>query len=191
MRSQTISCKNCKNPLPATIYNKSTQICPTCKTQTEVYIFPAFFRTQPTHSVKSSADEDEAGCYYHPGKKAVIICDNCGRFLCSLCDIELNSRHLCPSCVEKGKQRQKIKTLETSCILYDSIALSVAFVPLLFFIFLFWATVITAPMAIFIAMRYWNSSCSVLRRTKLRFVLAIILAVLQIGGWIAVLILFL
>src|SRR3990172_5219219 len=156
MKSLSIFCNNCKNPLPAAMFNKPAQVCPKCKASSFVYIFPAFFRTNQTHSVNASVDEDEAGCFYHVGKKAVIICDNCGRFLCLLCDIELDNKHLCPSCVEKGKQKQKIKTLETSCILYDSIALTVAFVPLLFFIFLFWATVITAPMAIFIAIRYWN-----------------------------------
>lgn len=188
MKELTVSCKKCNTQFPPDIFNKTSQVCPSCKTKSEVYIFPAFFRSQPTQSF-SSVEEDEAGCYYHPGKKAVKVCNNCGRFLCALCNIEINEQHLCPSCLEKEKQKQQVKTLENSCILYDNIALFLAAAPLLLFFFLFWVTIITAPMAIFIAIRHWNNTCSLMRRTKLRFVLSIFLSVIQIGGWVFMIVL--
>ena len=183
MKNLTVSCKKCNKPFPPTIYNKTSQKCPICKTQTEAYIFPAFFREQPILSLSSFVEENEASCYYHHDKKAIRVCDSCGSFMCYLCDIEINNKHFCPTCLEKGKQKQKIKTLENSCILYDNIALYLAFVPLLLFIFLFWMTIITAPMAIYVAIRYWKNPCGVISRTKLRFVLSIILSLIQIGGW--------
>lgn len=187
MKSLTVLCKKCNIPFPPEIYNRNLQVCPACKTESEVYIFPAFFRSQPTHSTLSVTD-DEAGCFYHPSKKAVKICDNCGRFLCFLCDIEINTQHLCPSCLEKGKQKQQIKALETGCILYDRIATSLVGIPLLFLILVFPAaiTIITAPMAIYISIRYWNYTCSIKGGTKFRFVMSIIISVIQIGVWIVI-----
>lgn len=38
-------------------------------------------------------------------------------------------------------------------------------------------------MALFVAIRYWNAPRSLVRRTRIRFVAAIVLAVLQIAGW--------
>ena len=40
-------------------------------------------------------------------------------------------------------------------------------------------------MALFVAIRYWKAPPSILRRTKIRFVAAIIIALLQIAGWAA------
>jgi uncharacterized membrane protein len=41
---------------------------------------------------------------------------------------------------------------------------------------------------LYIAFRHWNAPSSVVPRTRWRMVLAIILALLQIGGWVTVLI---
>jgi hypothetical protein len=123
--------------------------------------------------------ESESGCFYHPQKKAVRPCDGCGRFLCSLCDCELNGQHFCPSCLESGKTKGKIKSLDQQRTLYDSVALSLAVYPILIFYF----TIITAPMALFVAIRYWKAPPSLVRRSKARFIAAIIVALLQLAGW--------
>jgi hypothetical protein len=49
---------------------------------------------------------------------------------------------------------------------------------------LFYVTFITAPIAIIVAVRHWNSPPSMIHRTKTRYVVAIILAALQVVGWI-------
>jgi hypothetical protein len=123
--------------------------------------------------------EGESSCFYHPQKKAVLPCDGCGRFLCALCDCQLNGQHFCPACLEAGKSKGKIKSLDSQRTLYDSIALSLAIYPLLIFYF----TLITAPMVLFVAIRYWKSPASLVHRSKIRFVVAIIFALLQIAGW--------
>ena len=131
--------------------------------------------------------EGESGCFYHPQKKAVRPCDGCGRFLCGLCDCELQGRHFCPACLEAGRTKGKIQSLENQRTLYDSIALALAIYPVVL-VFSIYFTIITAPMALFVAIRYWKSPLGILRRTKTRFVVAIILASLQIAGWVALVI---
>ena len=63
---------------------------------------------------------------------------------------------------------------------YDTLALGLALVPVL----VFYLTLITAPMALFVAIRYWKSPRSLVRRSNVRFILAITIALLQIGGWV-------
>jgi hypothetical protein len=49
-------------------------------------------------------------------------------------------------------------------------------------LFIFFS-VLTAPIAIFTAIKYWKTPLSIVSRTKIRYVAAIILAGLQIAGW--------
>ena len=77
----------------------------------------------------------------------------CGRFLCALCDVSLNGQHLCPACLEKGRTQHKIKNLENHRTCYDTIALLVATVSIL----IYWFTIFTAPLVIFLAVRHWKS----------------------------------
>ena len=39
----------------------------------------------------ASALDGEASCYFHAHKRAAVPCDGCGRFLCSLCDLNFFS----------------------------------------------------------------------------------------------------
>lgn len=143
--------------------------------------FPALIR--PVVEGKSAERvvmPDEAACFYHPAKKAAIPCNSCGRFLCSLCDIAIEGRHICPKCLESGMDKGQIETLETSRVRYDSIALSLALLPLLIFL---WATPITAPIALYYCIRYWNAPQSVVKSSKATFIVAAFFAVLELIGW--------
>jgi hypothetical protein len=176
-----IQCPKCRAWLLEGMFNQpELKPCPACGAPLQIEIFPALFRKiSPGKSGEAVVVEGEADCFYHPQKKAVVPCEGCGRFLCGLCDCELHGQHFCPACLEAGKTRGKIKKLENERTLYDSIALALAIYPLLIFYF----TLVTAPLALFIAIRYWKSPKSILRRTKIRFVAAIVLALLQIAGW--------
>ncbi|MDB6112007.1 MAG: hypothetical protein JWR69_3757, partial [Pedosphaera sp.] len=148
----------------------------------QAQVFPALFRRfTPGRSGEAVMEESEASCFYHPQKKAVLPCEGCGRFLCALCDCELNGQHLCPSCLEGGRKKKKIKSLENHRILYDRAALALAVYPML----IFYLTIVTAPIAIFLAIRHWNTPTSIIHRTKIRYVIALTIATLQIIGWVA------
>ena len=148
-------------------------------------VFPALAKgPDPVDYGDSIQADSEASCFYHPEKKAVIVCESCGRFLCSLCEIDTTGRKICPNCFELGRSRERITELIAERTLYDQIALSVAVLPLL----MFFITILTAPMAIYISIRHWKAPTSIVGRTKVRFVLAILISLVEMGGWTAVLI---
>ncbi len=178
-----IECPKCQQPLPDELFNRSGMVnCPSCERPVRVLAFPALFAKVAQGSAGETLfSDDEAGCFYHPQKRAVVHCQNCGRFLCALCDIELNGQHLCTACLESGKKKGKLNTLENHRILYDSIALSLTTYPLLFV----YLSLICAPIALFVAIRYWKAPSSIVRKGKIRFILAIVLAILELLGWAA------
>jgi hypothetical protein len=128
--------------------------------------------------------DEQASCFYHSHKKAVVSCASCGRFLCALCDLDFNHQHLFPVCLESANKQKKIRNLENRRVLYDDLALSLAIVPMITIYF----TLITAPIALFVAIRYWNAPSSIIPRSKFRFVLAILLSLLQLVGWVALIV---
>ena len=155
--------------------------CVNCGAELEVNQFPALFRaTGKANAGERVMTEGEASCFYHPEKKAVIPCEACGRFLCALCDVELNGQHLCTGCLESGAKKGKLTSLENQRTLYDSAALTLALLPCT--VFLWWAAPVTAPAAIICAVWYWKKPSSIIPRTRIRSILAIVLGTLQIIG---------
>jgi len=180
-----IKCPKCEKRLPESVINTSRlEDCLSCGITIRADVFPALVRKQPAVQTGELLQTDnEASCFYHPKKKAKVACSVCGRFLCALCDVVLDERSMCLTCVESGKNQRKIKSLENKRTLYDTKALSIAVVPMLFV----YPTIITAPIALFMAVWYWKKPSSIVPRTKIRFVIAIILSLLQIAGWLIVL----
>ena len=156
--------------------------CPACDVPTWAFVFPALYTADPTPSAgEQLLVDDEASCFYHEGKKAIIACERCGRFLCTLCDVKLGEEHVCPRCIEAGVEKNKMRHLTRRHIQYDNVALALALMSLVCgFWFMSW---LTAPIAIFVAIRYWKKPLSVLRRSRWRFVLAIVLALGQLAAW--------
>jgi hypothetical protein len=177
-----LGCTECHGDLPVEGFNRPEWLsCRICGAKIRSVVFPALFRARNVgQSGERIETEGEASCFFHPAKKAVVACESCGRFLCSLCDLEMRGKHICPQCLEAGRKKGKLKDLEHHRFLYDSLALSLATWPLLIFYF----TIFTAPLALYFALRYWNAPTSVLpRQRRLRQVVAVLLSVLQIAGW--------
>jgi hypothetical protein len=133
-----------------------------------VTAFPAFERIVAGVAPERIEIETEASCFYHPQSRASIPCDECGRFLCRLCDLEVEGRHICPNCFASGAKSKKIQSVETRRSMYDTMALALATLPAL----LIWPALVAAPMALYITIRRWNTPLSVLPRTKIRYILA-------------------
>ncbi len=177
-----IACPNCRAIMPAQIVNSAElHYCPTCRSRVRADLFNAFYRPMDRVVMGEHIQEQgQAECFYHPGKKAVVPCAACGRLLCSLCEVPFDGQRLCMNCLRAGQSKGRIESLENSRFLYDSLALYLAFLPM-FFIFI---TLVTAPAAIYVVLRYWNAPASFLPRTRFRFVVALIMAVVQLAGWV-------
>jgi hypothetical protein len=175
-----IACTNCSAPLDRESFNQEALAqCPSCGVMIRADVFPAIFKglSQGTAGELLLFD-DEASCFYHQNKRAVVACASCGRFLCSLCDVDFNDRHLCPTCLDVGKKKGKIQNLENHRILYDNLCLALAIGPLII-----WpATILTAPLTIYFVIRFWKMPSSIIKRSKIRQVIALLIAVIQITG---------
>lgn len=156
--------------------------CHNCSAPNQSWIFPCAVTDAPGRAAPENLFiRDDAGCFYHPSKQAAASCDACGRFLCALCDIEMEGKHICFNCMAAGKEKKTMKNLENHRVLYDALAIRLAVFPVLIFWFL---TFISAPVTLFISIRHWNSPSSIVpRKKKLRFVIAILLSLIQIIGW--------
>ncbi len=155
--------------------------CQTCKTRIRADLFNAFFRpVAPDSSPGYIQEQGQAECYNHPGRPAKVPCDQCGRLLCKLCEVELDGRILCLGCIKTGRQTQQISRLDTSRTHFDSLALALALGPIIFI----FPTILTAPAALYVALRYWKRPPTILPRSRWRDILAILLALAQMAGWI-------
>ena len=116
-------------------------------------------------------------CFAHEDKRAVAACDSCGRFVCGLCRIEWGSRVLCPACINAAEKRTDLLT--RSRPLYDTMALAIALGSLV----IFTLSLVTAPIAIYLAIRALRAPRSLVPRTMARAWIALSIAVLELGGW--------
>jgi hypothetical protein len=182
MNAQPLTCSQCRGLLlEPTLFNTQTLVnCPGCGALLALRLFPAFFKEAPISSAgEPILIEGQSACFYHPDKKAVLPCDGCGRFLCALCELDMNGRHICPVCLERGVEKGKLVELETGRTRYDQLAFWLALIPILF-----WPlTLLTAPGAIYLSIRHWNSPTHYIHPSRTKLILALLLASLQVAGW--------
>jgi hypothetical protein len=175
-------CPSCACPLPVQDFSQSEKRnhCPSCDRETILIPFAALTKkASPTHA-EEKMDED-ASCFQHETKKAVQSCCHCGRYMCGLCDIELQQNlHSCPLCISKGLKVTKDLNLESSRTLHDSIALSMATFPMLIFYF----TILTAPITLIYLYTKRKEPGPFISSFRWRRWLACLIAILQIIGWI-------
>lgn len=177
-----IACPRCRTRQPTSSINTGRlHSCPGCGTPIRADVFRAFTRSEG----KGTSAEDilvqgDAECFEHPGKKAVVACDACGRLLCDLCRVELSGRNLCMRCLQSARDKKRIDALQNRRVLNDAIALHLAFWPAMT-IFL---SLAAAPAAVFFSVRHWRAPAGVLRKPFARSIVAFLLATGQIIGWV-------
>lgn len=177
---RAIACDRCGAAIGPELYNLDHLVeCPGCSSEFEVAVFAAHYHSSAGSVPEAVGEAGEATCFYHPDNRAVVPCGSCGRFLCGLCDVDLGAEHICPLCIQHGIRNRKLVRLENRRVLYDGVALALAVAPML----LIWPTIITAPLTIFLSIRYWKAPASLTGRTKVRFIVAILLGVAQLAMW--------
>jgi hypothetical protein len=99
--------------------------------------------------------------------------------------VELHGQHLCPACIESGRRKGALTTLENRRLLWDNIALFTAVLPIATVLFWF-LTIVTSPAAILLAIIGWRKPPSLVPRwSRFRFVFTILFSLATLGGWIA------
>jgi len=179
-----LDCARCRLTVDAGTLGRAKPVkCPHCDKRVRVEVFPALVRNPAAAAVEDApVIADESTCFYHSGKKAAVVCDACGRFLCQLCDIEHGSEHLCPSCFERASDAATSPAAATRFVYYDSIALLWAVVGVPFWFLSF----VTAPVALYYVVRHWRTPLSVVPRARWRFVVAGLVALAELGVWGAI-----
>jgi hypothetical protein len=186
-----IFCPNCSGSLSERFF-RHPQVegtCPTCAVALGVTLFPALFR--PAHRIDAGSlmtAEGDATCFEHTNKRAVALCNRCGRFLCALCEVELDGKVWCPSCLISGDSGNQIQAIEKQRTLFDSIALALALWPVALFLY---PSIFTSPVVVYLSIRYWKKPTSIIPRSKWRFVAALIIALLELGIIVALMVVFL
>jgi DNA-directed RNA polymerase subunit RPC12/RpoP len=169
-----ITCGECSWPVPAESWNREEGIrCPVCGERIQAIVFPAIAGARTGALPETVLSDTEASCFYHPESRAVVPCDECGRFLCSLCEIEIDGRKLCPACFQSGLASNRLEAAETRRTMYDTVALALATLP---FIVMWPAVIVSAPAALFTVVRRWRAPGSIVPRTRIRFYLAVLFA---------------
>lgn len=153
--------------------------CRRCNSRIEVSIFPAVARAAENHAHQVVVAE-EASCYFHLDRVADFACSRCGRFLCPLCRIPWVGEDICPLCLETASTGAEGDKLASSRFHFDGLALllSTAPLPTIFF------SMFTAPVALGFALFTFRKNCSIVSRSKVRFILAILFSTATIVGWI-------
>ena len=175
---QKIICRKCGTKLSLTSNKELT--CPTCKNRIKLTLFPSFYSQEKSEQkVSDITNTEDASCFFHANKKANFICQQCGRFICNLCNVGTKTKPLCSACFNENLTQKKKVEYESSRILWDDIALVLAFWP----IFTISFTLITAPAAFFMVIFTWKKKTSIVPRSVTRKILALVLSSTQIFLW--------
>lgn len=185
MTPNSLLCSKCRTALPETLFNTGqVESCPKCRSKLQLVVFPAF-RTgiQIGRPGETLVDTSEASCFFHAGKRAAVACDSCGRFLCSLCDLEVGGRHVCPNCFSSGRKKGGMTNLDVYRRSWPGIGLLLTIAPmfgsfLVPFIMPFTAT--AALVAFGIGLRKPGSITG--RRRILSYIIGVTFAVAQLAA---------
>jgi hypothetical protein len=167
-----VVCQRCFSALPEPGGEEIR--CTQCGAHARLMIYPALLRPPDRGRVGETLMIDgQSSCFYHPEKAASVPCETCGRFLCTLCDIELGDRHVCPGCLGSDESGAR-SGLDAQRSLPDTIALDLSLIPLI--PIFWWAILFTAPMVLFLCIQYWNAETSLIRRGRWRLILALLIS---------------
>lgn len=190
METGLVTCPRCRARLPVGgVAGGEGVRCGRCRQALTVVSFPALFRPSERGRLGERVVEGSAAaCFFHAGRQAAVACEQCGRFLCELCDLQVEGRHTCPTCLEAAGKGPPAAGAASpgrhTVVLYDHVALALALVP----VFCLYLTFITAPAALFVVVRYWNRVQTPVPRGHIGFTAAALLALLQIAGWVALMV---
>jgi len=127
-----LHCPRCRAPLPEAQLHDGANVCLQCLGDFEARVFHPPQRSARVLQLAQSGPEGGVSCANHARNAAVAACDRCGLLICSLCQLDVESGKLCPSCFERLSQDEGADTTKTRFRDYGSLAGIWAFIGLLF-----------------------------------------------------------
>ena len=124
-------CPRCRAPLPEEMHD-GANVCLECLGDFEARVFRPPQRSARVLQLAQSGPEGAVSCANHARNAAVAACDRCGLLICSLCQLDVESGKLCPSCFERLSQDGAADTTRTRWRDYGSLAGVWAFAGLIF-----------------------------------------------------------
>lgn len=174
---QLPKCHKCKTDSLKQL-NAHEAECSNCMHSFELSIFPAVFNNGKTATVESTQvfHEGESTCFEHQSSLAVATCNDCGRFLCSLCTVKTGELIQCLDCFVKTKETKNADKI----VRWDQILPAMSILPILIWPF----TIFTAPAVLILSILKWkNPENNPLPYSHASIAIAFIFALIQVGFW--------
>ena len=202
-----IRCTSCGYGIADSVFPPAGEAdCPTCRRRVRAWVLPMLYKVPgavPPALPEEPPGPGEAACFYSPARRATKVCDHCGVFVSEAWAAKWGQQTVCLKCIEELRSKGRDPRFEAKRTLWDNVALFCAVGPWVlaamfvatvilygFAFFCILLTLVTAPAALFIALRYWNAPRSLVPRGRGRLVWALVLGLAQLGAW-AVLVLLL
>ena len=167
--------------MPENAWHSGPARCPACRSVLELEVYPALFAgPRIGRPGEPLVDASEASCFFHAEKRAAVACESCGRFLCALCDLEVDGRHICPSCLAAGRKKGAMRGLDQFRLSWPGIALLMAIVlPLAFYpLTPLWG----ASALVVLAIGFWKPRSITGRRRILLYAVTLVIALGEVVG---------
>ena len=195
-----LRCPACSSSLPDHLFQGQAEArCPSCQKIILGRLFPALWKQHEVKppSLPSQPQEGEAACFYSPNRVATKTCEHCGVFISDAWAAKWGDMTVCLKCIENLRTKSKDLRFESGRTLWDNVALTLVVTPLIlavlllatfigyfFSIVLLLATIVTAPAAIFVSLRFWKAPRSLVPRGPWRLAMALFVSFTLIGLWV-------
>jgi len=97
-------CPRCRASLAEERVYDGANVCARCLGDFQARLFDPPRHTARVLQLAHSGPEGGVSCANHARNAAVAACDRCGLLICSLCQLDVESGKLCPSCFERLSQ---------------------------------------------------------------------------------------
>lgn len=183
-------CRNCFSIIgPEQLNRPGWVACGDCGHRGAYWLFPAYYLASQRGSAAVARAEGQSSCFFHPEKLASVVCDGCGRFLCTVCDVSMGKAHFCTACLQTKDKQSGVSRIENERVLHANLTLTLALLAPI----LFWPiTPFSAPYALYRSIRYFRTPSSLVEQGRWRLYLAMLAAsgqvLLMVGGvlyWLA------
>ncbi|TLD69722.1 hypothetical protein FEM03_15450 [Phragmitibacter flavus] len=197
-----VRCAGCGATQQAAIFRgQPVSSCGTCRRRLEVRVLPAVFgvasRPPALPSNEGEIQLGETRCFYDPVRVATKSCSHCGVFVSDAWVATWGEEVVCLKCLDELRTKGADTKFQAKRVLWDNVVLGLSVGPWLLsliFVFtvLFYAfavfsimlTLVAAPAALFLGLRYWNAPRGLVPRGRGRLMMGVGLAVLQLLAWV-------